>query len=213
MKTKLLMVLLSTNLIAYADSGMDKKNNLEDQKTEVVNEKMQQTMSCKEITDNSERLKCYDENSNFAIEAKASDVAEPNSDKSNWLINNSVDPITDKTNYMLFNTASDDPDSSLAITCKNNETDLVISVKEYLDGETVKITTRIDKLEPIKSYWAVSVSGAIAFNQKPVPFIKNMFGGDKMVFQVSAYSKIKTVTFNISGLEEAIKDLRKECNW
>lgn len=49
---------------------------------------------------------------------------------------------------------------------------------------------------------------------KSIPLIKEMFGHDKMIVQITPYQKGPvTMEFTIKGLEEAIKPLREACGW
>lgn len=50
--------------------------------------------------------------------------------------------------------------------------------------------------------------------RKAIPFAKSMFGGSELIARMTPYSESSfTVTFDITGLENAIKPLRASCQW
>jgi len=50
--------------------------------------------------------------------------------------------------------------------------------------------------------------------RKSIPFIKSMLAGKEMIFRFTPFgSSPVTARFEIDGLDEAIKPLRKECGW
>ena len=51
-------------------------------------------------------------------------------------------------------------------------------------------------------------------SEQSMPFIKEMFGHDKMLLEIDRSGRgLTTLEFSINGLEEAIKPLRKACKW
>jgi type VI secretion system protein VasI len=47
-----------------------------------------------------------------------------------------------------------------------------------------------------------------------IPFIKKLVGADTLLVRFTPYNDNKiTAKFDISGLEKAIKPLRRNCNW
>lgn len=50
--------------------------------------------------------------------------------------------------------------------------------------------------------------------KEAIPLAKRLFGGEKLLVRFTPYAEnAKTAEFNISGLEEAVKPLRKSCGW
>lgn len=49
---------------------------------------------------------------------------------------------------------------------------------------------------------------------RSIPFIKSLFGGETIFMRASPFNESPVeMTFNISGLEEAIEPLREACGW
>ena len=183
------------------------------------------TDDCSKITTDTERLSCYDKI--FKPDQKAADT-EPQVDeeKKGWIISKETSKIDDSISYYLI-LFSDDfigerekEHGAIAIACPKKTTTIIFDAGEnYLvnDGDYDRVTYRLDK-EKAKTIPMGVANGHKAIGlwsgAKSIPFIKEMFGHDKMVVQITPYQKAPvTMEFSISGLEEAIKPIRQECNW
>ena len=176
--------------------------------------------SCKSINDNEQRLACYD----AAFEVNTS-VVETNS-KSKWVITEDVSPIDDSKTVML-SLKSDSPIKSdfsqviptLNIQCKERETDFYINFNIFLSTNDIKPITRIDSDKAVTDVeWTISTDYKGLFypgSQKKIQeFIKTLKDKKKFFIQVTPFSKGSVnTTFDLTGLDEAIKPVREACNW
>ena len=176
--------------------------------------------SCKSINDNNQRLACYD----AAFEVNTS-VVETNS-KSKWVIIEDVSPIDDSKTVML-SLKSDSPIKSdfsqviptLNIQCKERETDFYINFNIFLSTHDIKPITRIDSDKAVNGVeWYISTDYKALFypgSQKKInEFIKTLKDKKKFFIQVTPFSKGSVnTTFDLTGLDEAIKPVREACNW
>ena len=176
--------------------------------------------SCKSINDNEQRLACYD----AAFEVNTS-VVETNS-KSKWVIIEDVSPIDDSKTVRL-SLKSDSPIKSdfsqviptLNIQCKERETDFYINFNIFLSTHDIKPITRIDSDKAVNGVeWSISTDYKALFypgSQKKInEFIKTLKDKKKFFIQVTPFSKGSVnTTFDLTGLDEAIKPVREACNW
>lgn len=182
------------------------------------------TDDCSKIKTDTERLSCYDKI--FKPDQKSADTESQEEEKKGWIIRKETSKIDDSISYYLILFSDDFIDESekehgaIAIACPKKTTTIIFDTGEnYLvdNGDYDRVTYRLDKekaktipMEVAKGHKAIGLwSGA-----KSIPFIKEMFGHDKMVVQITPYQKGPvTMEFSISGLEEAIKPIREECKW
>ncbi len=106
---------------------------------------------------------------------------------------------------------------SLWIRCINGKMSGFIDWGIFLDVEKAKIVFRYDD-EPVRVA-IVQVSKdhkkiESLSEDRLISRIKEMFGKKRLAARVTPHgAKPLAVSFNISGLETAIKPLRKSCNW
>lgn len=102
----------------------------------------------------------------------------------------------------------------LTVRCMENKTSAAIAWKRYLGIDSTMMITRIDKEVAVDQEWDISTANNTVISQKAIPFIKSLFGKDKLLARITPYGADPvTVTFDISGLDEQIKPLRTACNW
>lgn len=178
--------------------------------------------SCKSISDKDQRLACYD--AVFDVKSNV-DVTNSNN-KGKWLVSDKISPIDDSKSVYL-ELIADSPISSgykksipsLHIRCKEKQTDFFIDFDVFLGSDSITPTTRIDSEKAIKNLiWALSTDhNAMFYNgssKKVIAFIKSLINKNKLFVQVTPYSESPVnTTFDLTGLDEAIKPLRAACNW
>ncbi len=89
---------------------------------------------------------------------------------------------------------------------------LVSNVSDY-----GTVTYRLDKQGPRSVAMEASADEealGLWKGRKSIPIIKTMFGKSQLIIRMTPHSQSPvTATFDISGLDEAIKPLRKACGW
>lgn len=75
--------------------------------------------------------------------------------------------------------------------------------------------TRFDRAKAQTKTWSISTDNKAAFVPgNDVAFAKEMMNYGKMLTQVTPYGEVPvTAVFNIEGLKEAVKPIRKACRW
>ncbi|MEL0629960.1 type VI secretion system-associated protein TagO [Psychromonas aquatilis] len=170
-----------------------------------------------------ERLACFD------LLSRKIGVASPkvslHKSSGKWTKQEEVSPLDDSTNIYIgvsgnetiLNRYNKRITPELIIRCKENTTALTVWWGVYLGLDSTYVTYRIDNLKARKTKWSLSTKnehiGKWSGNTS-IPFIKKLFGKEKLLMQLTPYGENSVMTtFDISGIEEAIKPLRSKCNW
>ncbi len=105
----------------------------------------------------------------------------------------------------------------LWMRCAENTTSFFVDWDVYIHIQNSPMTYRINsKQVQTKSFSVSTDHKALGYfsGRKSIPFIKSLFGANKLLMQVTPYGKNPAqVTFDVSDLEQAIKPLRKACGW
>jgi len=150
-----------------------------------------------------ERLKCVDE----LLQEVAPDSTQPQGP--NWIISETTSPVDYKPQIAALTTArasSPDAPSSLAIHCRAQRTELIISTtgswKQATDG-VVKVVYRINQEPPVEQRWRPAEAGrSLAFPGDVVRFLRSMPDSGQILVKVYAgkgppYEN----TFQLAGLD------------
>lgn len=145
-----------------------------------------------------------------------------------WNVKTVVSPIDDTQNvYLKLN--SNEPivgkyggagPATMFIQCRENVTIFYVNFNNHFMADIQSYGTIIYRLDKARSKQKKmrkstdnSALGLWSGNSS-IPFIQAMFNHDKILIRATPYSESPiTVTFSISGIETAIKPLRKSCSW
>jgi type VI secretion system protein VasI len=164
------------------------------------------------------RLECFD-----AL-ARSKNLDGPQSLPTNvsgtgkWDVNVEKNPIDDSTTVYLILEAEGATSRlgnpvALVARCKSNKTVLYINWNDYL-GSEVTVVTRVGSSKAVTQSWGISTDKKSSFHPNPIAFLKKMLTTNKLVAQVTPYNESPvTAIFDTTGLENAIKPLRKTCSW
>ncbi len=164
-----------------------------------------------------ERLKCVDE----LLQEAAPDAVQPPGP--NWIISETTSPVDYKPQIAALTTArasssSQDAPSSLAIYCRAQRTELIISTtgswKQATDGE-VKVVYRINEEPPVEQRWRPAEAGrSLAFQGDVVRLLRSMPDGGQILVKVYAgKSPPYESTFGLAGLDPIRRKIAAACNW
>ncbi len=192
--------------------------------------------ACSLKTDSAERLACYDF---LAItdgpqqpDAKGGMPTDPvrvapredTGPPGAWRMTQDVSEIDDSPVVDLFLFSEDyvrpgalHYEPLLVITCREDRTTLYVSYEEFIGSGGATVKVRFDS-EPAKSLrWQTANSGdAVGLwgGARSIPFIKSMYGHDKLTIRVTPYSaSSRTATFDIAGVLEAVGPVAEACHW
>jgi type VI secretion system protein VasI len=180
---------------------------------------------CAQIELNNLRLECYD--SNFRPQERVNEPS-PSVVQTKWNTRTVISPVDDSTNVFLSLEGDNGiidrygrrTEMSITIACRENTTSLYIHFGGHFMSDSFgagRVTYRVDKRKAqVKSFTESNNHEALGLwnGGTSIPFIKNIFGGEKLYISATPYSESSVSdTFSIAGLESAIAPLRKACNW
>lgn len=178
---------------------------------------------CHTIADDSKRLACYDKMNPIKTAEKPKTETAKKIDLTHWKTSSETSKIDDTKTVIIYNDSTEYVQGrfettrpTMVIRCKNNRTEMYFNWGQRLKTEPFKVRAKIrfGKGKPKNYRFSASADFDAAFISKPIGFIKKAFKHDTMVVQMAtAYTDASSVTFNIQGLDEVIKPLRKSCNW
>jgi type VI secretion system VasI family protein len=183
--------------------------------------------SCKAISDEKERLKCFD--GVFAEPSKPQkpqqerqveeppeqkQMKEPSEEKqANWSIDESESPTGGSPQVVAANLVDD---TVLILRCKEQTTEAAFSTKyNYLGFKSVDVQLRINDQNPVKEVWKASMNGRAAFAPDAVAFIQSLPDNAKLSIKTtrSPDGKVKEGNFNLSAVSEVRDKISKACGW
>lgn len=173
---------------------------------------------CAAIQKDEARLECYD------LIFKKSAAVVPT--MSLWQVREEISKLDDSKNVYLYLDSTSYRDRfgnaksvTLGIACRESETNLWLAFDEFMSDNSGggKVTYRIDKA-PAKAVDFTESSDnhglGLWYGPSAIKFAKKLFGANNLLIRATPFSDSSIqVEFPITGLEEAIKPLRKACNW
>lgn len=174
---------------------------------------------CGTIADSQQRLACYDMKYKPAVS---------DSKKSAWHIEESVSKLDDSKSVAML-VSSDEQirkrfggsdTADLFIRCHEGSTSLYFVFADHFLSSVQgygQLTYRLDNEKPKTVNLSESSDNkalGLWNGGSAIPFIKKMLGHNSMVVRLTPYSESPiTATFQISGIDDAIKGLRSTCKW
>jgi hypothetical protein len=162
-----------------------------------------------------ERLKCVDE----LLQEVAPDSAQPQGP--NWIISETTSPVDYRPQITALTTArasSPDAPSSLAIRCRAQRTELIISTtgswKQATD-DVVKVVYRINQEPPVEQRGKTAETGrSLAFQGDVVRFLRSMPDSGQILVKVYAgKTPPYESTFQLVGLDPVRRKIAAACKW
>jgi type VI secretion system VasI family protein len=173
--------------------------------------------ACKAISDDKERLKCFD-----GLFGEASKPPKPSDDQkaqkpseekqANWSIDETKSP-DGNPEVVAANLVND---TVLILRCKNQTTEAAFSTQyNYLGYSSVDVELRINDQTPTKEVWKASMNGRAAFAPDAVAFIESLPDNGKLLIKTtrSTDGKVKEGKFNLGTVSEVRNKIAKACDW
>ena len=141
-----------------------------------------------------------------------------------WVSDTSADELDNSKLTQIWTTSPKMIDNSinrpaqvvLFVRCNKDTTELVVRWPKVIGSsmEKAEIKWRIDDSKISTEHWPVATNMQAVFANKPVDLLKAMIGKKEFVVNVPTFQAgPQTVTFNLDGLEDALKPVREQCKW
>lgn len=175
-------------------------------------------MKCSTETNTVKRLSCFDEFAKTNGLAPSTRETTTNAE-GKWRTSTDKDPLTDKSVHYAMLDADEGrgrfgESIGLIVRCKSGRTEAFINWNTFLGSDGLNVTSRIDKAPASSSYWGISTDHKSSFMPQQVATLKKFEGASSYVVNLTPYSESPiTAIFNITGADEAFKDIRRDCKW
>jgi hypothetical protein len=171
--------------------------------------------------DGTQRLKCIDELLGEMNER--SDPTQPQNPTQgpHWIVSETTSPVDYRPQIAAVTTArvtSEDAPSSLAIRCRAQRTELVVSTTGSWNmpkERELKIVYRINDAPAVEQRWRSAETGkTVAYPGDPAGFLRSIPEGARIVFQVfTGKPRPNENTFELAGLDPVRRKIAAACNW
>jgi type VI secretion system protein VasI len=175
-------------------------------------------MKCAGDTNPVTRLSCFDDFAKANGLAPSSKEVAANS-TGKWRISSDKDPLTDKSVHYAMLDADEGggrfgKSYLLIVRCKSGKTEAFLNWDTFLGSDGLNVTSRIDKVPATTSYWSISTDHKASFMPQQVATLKKFEGASSYVVNLTPYSESPiTAIFDVTGANEAFKDIRRDCRW
>jgi Type VI secretion system VasI, EvfG, VC_A0118 len=164
--------------------------------------------ACKAITDDNERLKCFD-----GLFGRIPTQNTPEGTQANWSIEETKSPTDGSPQVVAANLVND---TVLILRCKDQTTEAAFSAQyNYLGYKSVDVQLQINDQNPIKEVWNASMNGRAAFAPDAIAFIQSLPDNGKLSIKTrrSTDGKVKEGNFNLGAVSEVRNKIAKACDW
>lgn len=161
---------------------------------------------CKRVTNDADRLKCFDLAVTPAPEPAP--VATPPAAAAKataWTITEDRSPIDDSAQFQA-DLLSTNAKNLLAVRCKERKLEVAIGTDNYLGSQHIKVLIRINNQKPSEANWPASTTGRAVFVPAAEPFIRGIPDEGKLWIRMTDFRGANyDATFEI-GSFSAIRD-------
>jgi len=172
--------------------------------------------ACKAISDDKERLKCFDglfgEASKPPKHPDDQKAQKPPEEKqTNW----SIDETKNSDGNPEVVAANLVNDTVLILRCKDQITEAAFSTQyNYLGYKSVDVELRINDQTPTKEVWKASLNGRAAFAPDAVAFMESLPDNNLAIKTTrSTDGKVKEGRFKLDAVSEVRNKIAKACDW
>ncbi len=173
---------------------------------------------CKTLTDDSQRLKCFD---SLFTKKEEPPAGKPQTAMS-WSIEESKSPVDDspQVTAMLHADGSTEgvsltPPTSLVLRCKEKETEAYFAKPfSFLGTNPIKVLVRINDGKPIETQWHPASNGQGVFAPAAVQFIRALPDNGRLFIRATGFGGTQEdATFSLGNVSEIRDKIAATCHW
>lgn len=174
---------------------------------------------CAIVQNSVSRLSCFDA---LASKFDLAPTVKPDARQGlgDWSVAEKINPLDDTAVYFAVLDAQTGRSRrgdkiSMVIRCANNRTEMYINWHDYLGMDSTQVTYRVGKNAAVRQEWSLSTDNqSTFFPGSPVSVLKQMVEETSFVASLVPYNENPvTVEFDITGIEPALQNIRKNCGW
>ena len=135
-----------------------------------------------------------------------------------WVYFENRDPITDELTHIIYTIAVSGESGfgdqfTLSMACDQSDFFSVgVQWHSFIDLDSTNVTYRIDSQDAQSSEWISDGDSTYLVGAKGKQFVNSVMGGKQLLVRVLPYQGASlTATFDITGIEEAVKPLFEGC--
>lgn len=174
---------------------------------------------CKTLTDDAQRLKCFD---GLFTEKQQQPPAAKSQPELGWSIEESKSPIDDSPQVtgMLRADGSTDgpsltPPTMLVLRCQEKKTEAYLTKPLiFLGTDPIKVLVRINDGKPIETQWHPSTNGQGVFAPAAVQFIRALPENGKLFIRATGFNGENVDgAFTLGRISEIRDKIAADCHW
>jgi type VI secretion system protein VasI len=157
------------------------------------------------------------------MDAKIADAKRRAMGNGAWRAQTEKSPVDDSTNVYLSLQSNDTipgqfggtVQPELYVRCKEHKTEIYVAWEVYLGIDSTDVLHRLDDRPARTLDWGISTDHKATFYPgNDTAFARELIKYERLLLRVTPYGESPvTATFTLSGLENAIEDLRDACGW
>jgi hypothetical protein len=162
--------------------------------------------ACRQISNDADRLKCYDRIGAQAEPGAGSDPV--------WEFTETKSPIDDSP-QVSATLRSGDGKAQLMMRCRERKTEVAVSITGFIKcGVDIAVIYRIGQSQSVNTPWNPAPSCYLAIAPAPIPFMRALPDQGQVYFRmVDHHDKPHETTFNLGKVSDVRSRIADACKW